>query len=195
MAKLYFRYGAMSSGKTRDLMKVYYNYQERNMNTFIMKPIIDVKGKKNIVSRDGTTLKSTKLVSKKDNVFNIIKLADSKKKISCVLVDEAQFLDAKSIDELTEVVDLLNIPVICYGLRADFRTELFPGSKRLFEVADSIEELKTVCFCGKKAIMNTRMVNGKYVFKGDQVAIDGEDKVTYNSLCRECYKKAKAGEL
>lgn len=189
MAKLFFRYGAMSSGKTRDLMKVYYNYKERNMDTLVMKPIIDVKGKNNLISRDGTKLANDFMISKKDNIFKIIKNINKSKKIWCVLIDEAQFLAKKNVDELSDVVDILDIPVICYGLRADFKGNSFPGSKRLFEIADSIEELKTICYCGKKALMNTRMVNGKYTFNGDQVAIDGEDKVTYNSLCRKCYKE------
>ena len=193
MAKLYFRYGAMGSGKTRDLMKTYYNYTERGMRAIIMKPALDTKGGCKICSRDGSLLPIDYLVEKNDNLFKIIKkeIKDSKKPIHCILVDEAEFLEECQIDELTDIVDYLDIPVICHGLRADFRTNLFPGSKRLFELADSIEELKTVCFCGKKATMNTRMVNGKYVFEGDQVAIDGEGDVTYNSLCRSCYKKER----
>jgi thymidine kinase len=193
IAKLYFRYGAMGSGKTRDLMKTYYNYTERNMRAVIMKPAIDTKGGCKICSRDGSLLPIDYLVEKGDDLFKIIKkeIKISKHPIHCILVDEAEFLEEKQIDELTDIVDYLDIPVICHGLRADFRTNLFPGSRRLFELADSIEELKTVCFCGRKATMNTRMVNGKYVFHGDQVAIDGEGSVTYNSLCRSCYKKEK----
>jgi len=193
MAKLYFRYGAMGSGKTRDLMKVYYNYTERNMKAVIMKPALDTKGGCKICSRDGSLLPIDYLVAKDDNLYELIKkgLKQSKKPIHAILVDEAEFLAEQQIDELTDIVDYLDIPIIAYGLRADFRTNLFPGSKRLFELADSIEEIKTVCFCGRKATMNTRMVNGKYVFQGDQVAIDGKDAVTYNSLCRICYKKER----
>lgn len=191
MAKLYFRYGAMSSGKTRDLMKVYYNYKEKNMDTLVMKPIVDTNGKDNLVSRDGSSLANNNLISKKDDVYQIVKKLNLKKKISCVLIDEAQFLNPKNVDELARVVDELDIPVICYGLRADFRTKLFPGSKRLLEIADSIEEIKTICECGKKAIMNTRMINGKYTFTGNQLAIDGEEKVSYNALCRKCYNEKR----
>lgn len=193
MAKLYFRYGAMGSGKTRDLMKVYYNYTERNMKAIIMKPALDTKGGCKICSRDGSLLPIDYLVEKDDDLYKLIKkeLKQSKNTIHCILVDEAEFLEEQQIDELTDIVDYLDIPVIAYGLRADFRTNLFPGSKRLLELADSIEEIKTVCFCGRKATMNTRMVNGKYVFQGDQVAIDGKDAVTYNSLCRICYKNER----
>ncbi len=191
MAKLYFRYGAMGSGKTRDLMKVYYNYKERNMHPVILKPAIDTKGGDKICSRDGAVLPIDYLVKKKEDIYKIIKKDVKKKPINCLLIDEAEFLEENQIDELTDIVDYLDIPVIAYGLRADFRTNLFPGSKRLFELADSIEEIKTICSCGAKATMNTRMVNGKFVFKGDQVAIDGEASVTYISLCRRCYKKEK----
>lgn len=191
MAKLYYRYGAMNSGKTRDLMKVYYNYKERKMNTLVMKPAVDIKGKENLVSRDGASLANNHLITKNDNVYKMIKEADNRKKIHCILIDEAQFMHPKNVDELAKVADYLDIPVICYGLRADFRTKLFPGSRRLFEIADSIEEIKTVCECGRKATMNTRMVNGKYTFTGSQVAIDGEKNITYNSLCRKCYQEKK----
>lgn len=194
MAKIYFRYGAMSSGKTRDLMKVYYNYKERDMHALIIKPAVDTKGKEQLSARDGSFLDTELLLKKDDNVFEIIddKIKSLKEKVHCILVDEAQFLEVHQVDELTDVADILGIPIICYGLRADFKTNLFPGSKRLLEVADSIEEVKTVCFCGRKAIMNTRKINGEYVFEGEQVAIDGQDKVTYNSLCRICYKIEKA---
>lgn len=194
MAKIYFRYGAMSSGKTRDLMKVYYNYKERDMHALIIKPAVDTKGEGQLSARDGSFLDTELLLKKDDNVFEIIddKIKSLKEKVHCILVDEAQFLEVHQVDELTDVADILGIPIICYGLRADFKTNLFPGSKRLLEVADSIEEVKTVCFCGRKAIMNTRKINGEYVFEGEQVAIDGQDKVTYNSLCRICYKIEKA---
>ena len=194
MAKIYFRYGAMSSGKTRDLMKVYYNYKERDMHALIIKPAVDTKGEGQLSARDGSFLDTELLLKKDDNVFEIIddKIKSLKEKVHCILVDEAQFLEVHQVDELTDVADILGIPIICYGLRADFKTDLFPGSKRLLEVADSIEEVKTVCFCGRKAIMNTRKINGEYVFEGEQVAIDGKDKVTYNSLCRICYKIEKS---
>ncbi len=189
MAKLYFRYGTMGSGKTRDLIKTIYNYNNRNMNVLVIKPQVDTKGGSNIISRDGTMLNTNYVVAKEDNIYNYVN--NLCKEISCVLVDEAQFLQPHHVEELSDVVDYLNIPVICYGLRADFQTHLFPGSKRLFELADSIEEIKTVCRCNKKATMNTRIIDGKYVFSGKQVMIDNSLSVTYDSLCRKCYKEEK----
>lgn len=191
MAKLYFRYGAMSSGKTLDLLKVYYNYKEKGMSTLVLKPLVDTKGDSDVISRVGSRLRVNYLVDDDDNIYDIVNNEILKKKISCILVDEAQFLVKKHVDQLSDVVDLLDIPVICYGLRADFRGNLFEGSKRLFEVADSIEELKTVCDCGKKAIWNVRYVNDVITFKGSQIAIDNTDNVTYKSMCRKCMKKLR----
>lgn len=191
MAKLYFRYGAMSSGKTLDLLKVYYNYKEKGMSTLVLKPLVDTKGDSDVISRVGSRLRVNYLVDDDDNIYDIVQNEILKKKISCILVDEAQFLVKKHVDQLSDVVDLLDIPVICYGLRADFRGNLFEGSKRLFEVADSIEELKTVCDCGKKAIWNVRYVNDVITFKGSQIAIDNTDNVTYKSMCRKCMKKLR----
>lgn len=190
MAKLYFRYGAMGSGKTRDLIRTIYNYKYREMNPVIIKPSIDTKAGQQITSRDGTILDIDYVINDNTNLYELI--GGSGKIIDCILVDEAQFLSPHHVDELSDIVDYLNIPVICYGLRADFQTHLFPGSKRLFELADTIEEMKTVCQCNKKATMNTRIINGNFVFEGEQVAIDGEDEITYDSLCRSCYKKEKS---
>ena len=191
MAKLYFRYGAMSSGKTLDLLKVYYNYKEKGMSTLVLKPLVDTKGDSDVISRVGSRLRVNFLVGDNDNIYDIVQSEILKKKISCILVDEAQFLIKQHVDQLSDVVDLLDIPVICYGLRADFRGNLFEGSKRLFEVSDSIEELKTVCDCGKKAIWNVRYVNDVITFKGSQIAIDNTDNVTYKSMCRKCMKKLR----
>lgn len=191
MAKLYFRYGAMSSGKTLDLLKVYYNYKEKGMSTLVLKPLVDTKGDSDVISRVGSRLRVNFLVDDDDNIYDIVQNEILKKKISCILVDEAQFLLKKHVDQLSDVVDLLDIPVICYGLRADFRGDLFEGSKRLFEISDSIEELKTVCDCGKKAIWNVRYVNNAITFKGSQIAIDNTDNVTYKSMCRKCMKKLR----
>ena len=191
MAKLYFRYGAMNCGKTRDLIKTHYNYMERNMKTIILKPGNDTKGGGTVVSRDSASLDTDFLISKTDNIYNIIGNYLIDNNLNCILVDEAQFLEPHHIEELTDVVDILDIPVICYGLRADFQSHLFPGSQRLFELADSIEEIKTVCDCGKKATQNVRFINGIVTFDGDQVAIDGENSITYTSKCRKCVKQLK----
>lgn len=185
MAKLYFRYGAMNSGKTALLLQAAHNYEERGMEVLIVKPTIDSKGDDHLVSRIGLTRKVDKLLAPKDDIFKYVKKL--KRNIKCVLVDEAQFLEKEQVDELMHIVVKLNIPVICYGLRSDFKTNGFPGSTRLLELAHTIEEMKTICSCGKKAMFNARKLNGKFIFDGQQVAIDGEAKVTYESLCPNCY--------
>lgn len=185
MAKLYFRYGAMNSGKTALLLQAAHNYEERGMEVLIVKPTIDSKGDDHLVSRIGLTRKVDKLLAPKDDIYKYVKKL--KRNIKCILVDEAQFLEKEQVDELMHIVVKLNIPVICYGLRSDFKTNGFPGSTRLLELAHTIEEMKTICSCGRKAMFNARKVNEKYVFDGEQVAIDGEDKVTYESLCPNCY--------
>lgn len=188
MAKLYFRYGPMNSGKSRQLISVFYNYKERGMQTYIMKPSIDTKGDDKIVPRNSETMMVDHLITKEDNLFELIK--NQNKKISCILIDEAQFLEEHHVDELTDVVDYLNIPVICYGLLKDFTSHLFVGSKRLVETANSIEEIKTVCSCGNKATEVIRYVNGIATDKGKQIVIDGvNEEITYDSLCRFCKKK------
>lgn len=185
MAKLYFRYGAMNSGKTALLLQAAHNYEERGMEVLIVKPTIDSKGDDHLVSRIGLTRKVDKLLAPKDDIYKYVKKI--KGNIKCILVDEAQFLEKEQVDQLMHIVVKLNIPVICYGLRSDFKTNGFPGSTRLLELAHTIEEMKTICSCGRKAMFNARKVNGKFVFDGEQVAIDGEDKVTYESLCPNCY--------
>lgn len=195
MAKLYFRYGAMNCGKSTAIMQVAYNYFERGMVAKIMKPQIDTKGDDKVVSRLGIDKSVDFLVSEDDNVVDLI-IEDQKKngRINCLLVDEVQFFKKHHIDEMLEVAVTLNIPVICYGLRTDFLMNGFEGSERLLLVAHAIEELKTICTCGKKATLNGRKINGNYVFEGEQVAIDGENHVEYQSLCTECYFKYR-GEL
>ena len=189
MAKLYFRYGAMNSGKTTNLLQVSYNFEERGMNTIIIKPKIDTKGEEYIVSRIGAKRKVDYLVSDDDNLFELIESHLEKEELKAVLVDEVQFLKKEQIDELMQVVVRDDIAVMCFGLRTDFKTNGFEGSSRLLEIAHSIEEMKTVCFCGKKAMFNARRVNGEFVFDGNQVEIDDNAKIEYLSLCPECYYK------
>ena len=189
MAKLYFRYGAMGCGKTRDIIKVWYNYHEKGKEAIIIKPIIDTKGSDKIISRDQSELKTDYLIGQNDNIYDIICKHIYNYNLDCILVDEAQFFLKHHIRELVDVVDELNIPVICYGLRADFQDNLFPGSAALFAYADIIEEMKTICECGEGATRNVRFVNGEVVFTGDQVAIDGKEQVTYTSMCRKCRNK------
>lgn len=186
MAKLYFRYGAMNSGKTTALLQVAHNYEERGMRVIIMKPAADTKGEDELVSRIGAHRKVDVLLHGKPN--EITKAAE-RAKADCILIDEAQFLSPKQVDELFALVIDHNIPVLAYGLRTDFQTHVFSGSGRLFELAHSLEELKTICRCGKKALFNARFVNGDFVSDGDQLAIDESRGVTYESKCGTCYRQ------
>jgi thymidine kinase len=188
MAKLYFRYGAMNSGKTTALIQVAHNYRERGMATILVKPVIDSKGQHRIVSRLNIEKNVDIVANSSDNLFTILTQEKEKsKRLHCVLVDEAQFLTREQVTQLFEFAVLIDIPVICYGLRTDFLLNGFEGSKQLLLLAHSIEELKTICQCGRKALANARKINGTFVFTGDQVAIDGEDSVEYEPLCAQCY--------
>lgn len=195
MSKLYFRYGAMNSGKSTHLMQVAYNYEERGMNVIIMKPRIDEKGGECLLSRLGVKRKVDLLIRENDNILNVVKEELKQKKINCILVDEVQFMKSIQIDQLFEIAVTLNIPIICYGLRTDFKMNGFEGSERLLLLAHSIEEMKTICACGKKALFNGRKINGTFVFEGEQVAIDDQNDVTYESLCGECYFKYKNQQI
>ncbi|MBU3132784.1 thymidine kinase [Clostridium gasigenes] len=192
MSKLYFRYGAMNSGKSTHLMQVAHNYKERGMNSLLLKPSTDKKGGEKVVSRLGVERKVDILVAEDDDIFkNVEELYKEKGKIDCLLVDEVQFLKSIQIDQLFEVAVGLDIPVICYGLRTDFKTHGFEGSTRLLLIAHTIEEMKTICKCGRKALFNGRKINDKFVFEGQQIAIDNIDNVEYESLCGHCFFKYK----
>jgi thymidine kinase len=195
MAKLHFKYGAMNSGKSDTLIKTAYNYTERGLTVVTLKPSIDTKGGQTITARGGATRLVDILVTPDLNVRDAIKAWQKEQGVetlACVLIDEAQFLTEAQVDQLLEITKLDGISVIAYGLRADFRTKLFPGSTRLLELADNLEKLPTMCRCGNQAEFNTRKVNGEFVFEGSQVAIDGEGAVTYESLCGVCYLEEKA---
>lgn len=185
MAKLYFRYGAMGSGKSIDLLKVAYNYEERGGSVYLLTAGIDDRySKGKITTRIGIS-KEANVFDKNVNLYeSILKLED---KPDCILVDEAQFLSKENVKELSDIVDFLNIPVICYGLRSDFRGELFEGSEALLKCADKIEEIKTICECGKKATYNLRLIDGKPTILGNQILIGGNE--SYISVCRKCYKQ------
>lgn len=188
MSKLYFRYGAMNSGKSTHLMQVAYNYEERGMNVILLKPYTDTKGGEKLVSRLGVERKVDLVIKENDSIlkeFNLYKSENGH--VNCILVDEVQFLKGNQIDELFEIAVVQNVPVICYGLRTDFKMQGFEGSNRLLLLAHSIEEMKTICKCGRKAILNGRKINNKFVFEGEQVAIDNVDNVEYESLCGHCY--------
>lgn len=188
MSKLYFRYGAMNCGKSTALMQVMHNYHERGMQAMLIKPYTDTKGGDQVVSRLGITKQVDLLVRPDDHVIGLInRWIEKNGEIQCILVDEVQFLKADQIDQLFEIAVTGNIPVICYGLRTDFLMQGFEGSQRLLLLAHSLEELKTICRCGRKAILNGRKIDGAFVFEGEQVVIDGENQVEYESLCANCY--------
>ena len=191
MSKLYFRYGAMNSGKTTLLLQVAHNYEERGMKVAILKPGIDTKGDDKIVTRIGLSRKVDHIVKSDEKIINY--LNSLPEDVVCILIDEAQFLTRDQVDELFMFTKLKNKPVICYGLRSDFKTMACPGRLRLFEVSDCLEDLITICRCGKRAKFNGRIVNGKFTSSGDQVAIDGENAVEYESLCGKCYLEKVLG--
>ena len=192
MSKLYFRYGAMNSGKSTHLMQVAHNYEERGMKVILIKPATDKKGGDKLVSRLGVERKVDILCLEKMNIYEEIqKWQEVKFNVNCILVDEVQFMTKEQVDQLFKIAVVLDIPVICYGLRTDFMMEGFEGSTRLLLLAHSIEEMKTICKCGRKAILNGRKINGEFVFEGEQVAIDNIDNVQYESLCGHCYFRHK----
>lgn len=187
MAKLFFRYGAMSCGKSIDLLKVKHNYNEYGDEVLCLTSAKDDRyGKGKITSRIGIQTDAISIYDE-TNIFDLIYTYE--KKISCILVDESQFLTKEHIFQLSDIVDELDIPVICYGLRSDFSLEPFEGSKYLMGIADNVEEIKTICSkCkSKKAIINARVTDDKILTVGDQVQIGGNE--TYKTLCRKCYKK------
>lgn len=200
MAKLYFRYGAMNSGKSTSLLQAAYNYEERGHRVLLAKPAVDTKGDDRIVSRLGVTRQVNILFQPDDDPLAVFLaaraklLAQTHRDVSALLVDEAQFLSESHVDDLFRIAILENVPVLAYGIRTDFRTAAFPGSRRLLEIAHSIEELKTICRCGRKAIFNGRVVEGRLVFDGDQIAID-HTAATYESLCGACYLQESRGHL
>ncbi|WP_419817221.1 thymidine kinase [Glaciibacter flavus] len=200
MAKLYFRYGAMNSGKSTALLQAAFNYEERGHRVLLAKPAVDTKGDLGILSRLGVTRAVDFVLAPRTDAYAAFQqhrsavLAESARDVSCLLVDEAQFLTAEQVDDLLRIAILEDVPVLAYGIRTDFLTVAFPGSRRLLEIAHSLEELKTICRCGRKAIFNARKVDGRFVFDGAQVAIDGVD-VTYESLCAACYLQESAGRL
>ena len=195
MAKLYFRYGAMNSGKSTALLQAAFNYEERGHRVVLAKPAIDTKAEGEISSRLGMTRRVEILVGTEDSPREqLAELVAEGQPISCLLVDEAQFLTTWQVDELLRIAVLDGLPVLAYGIRTDFQTIAFPGSQRLLEIAHSLEELKTICRCGRKAIFNGRRVAGEFVFDGGQVAID-QGEVSYESMCGNCYLEASQGRL
>ena len=190
MAKLYFKYGAMGSSKTAQALITKFNYEERGMSVWLIKPSTD--------DRDGATVIRSRIglwaeaevISPGDDIRAIF---DAKGRRDVIIADECQFLTPAQIDQLRSIVDEENVPVLCFGLRTDFQTKLFPGSARLFELADSITEIKTICGCGSKATVNARIgPDGKIVTEGEQVLLGGND--TYIAMCHSCWRKRIARE-
>ena len=186
MAKLYFKYGAMGSSKTANALITKFNYEERGMRVWLIKPSIDDRdGADKVRSRIG--LEADAFVVTPD--MDVYDAFCSHKGIHAVIADECQFFTPDQIDQLRRIVDEHDVPVLCFGLRTDFLTHLFEGSRRLFEVADSITEIKTICACGKKAIVNARIDSeGHVLTEGGQILIGGND--SYIAMCHSCWKKA-----
>ena len=189
MAKLYFKFGAMGSSKTAQALITKFNYEERDMKVLLLKPAVD--------TRDGDTVVRSRIgleqgaiaVDEEEDLYKLYleKYADR----NVIIVDECQFLTPKQVDELADIVMQKDVPVLCFGLATDFTTHLFPGSKRLFEIAESISEIKSVCTCGAKATVNARLdENGKIVTEGSQVLLGGNDR--YVAMCRKCWLKQLA---
>lgn len=193
MAKLYFRYGAMGSSKTANALMVKYNYEEKGQIPVLLKPRTDTRdGERLIRSRIGLEDKCSfvdEFLEEMKMEGSSVQMALKEKKLAAVIVDEAQFVSAEEVDLLSDIVDFYDIPVLCYGLRTDFTSHLFEGSKRLMEIADIIEEVPTVCWCGRRAHYNTRIKDGKVVRTGEQIMIGGNE--SYVSLCRKHFKEGR----
>ncbi len=195
----------MNSGKSTAMLQAAYNYEERGQQVLLAKPRIDTKGDNAIISRLGVTRHADFTVGPREDIYaafeseRALVLARTGLPVSCLLLDEAQFLSEQQVDDLLRIAIQENVPVLAYGIRTDFQTVAFPGSRRLLEIAHSLEELKTICRCGRKAIFNTRKLDGRFVFDGDQVAIDTSvstgGEVSYESLCGACYLDESGGVL
>ena len=183
MAKLFFRFGAMGSSKTANAIMVQYNYEERGQKALMVKPRLD--------TRDGDRIVASRCGLKTPCIFIEELTGDIAKDYNCIIVDEAQFLSKSQVELLVWIVDVLNVPVIAYGLRADFRGNLFEGSRWLLAWADSIEEIKTVCWCGKKATFNARICDGKVIKDGNQIMLGGNE--SYTALCRKHWASGDLG--
>lgn len=186
MAKLYFKYGAMGSSKTANALITRFNYEERGMKVWLIKPAIDTRdGAAVIRSRIGLSAEAYSVAPD----TNLFVEYEQNRDCDVIIADECQFFSAKQVDELRRIVDELNVPVLCYGLRTDFLTHTFSGSQRLFEVADSITEIKTICSCGKKAIVNARIDgDGQIITEGGQIMLGGND--AYVAMCHSCWRRA-----
>ena len=189
MAQLYYRYSTMNAGKSIEVIKVAYNYEERGTRAWLLVPAIDDRyGQGVITSRVGLQREAT-IVNDATNILELFMEENKKQPIDCVIIDECQFLRKHHVQELVEIVDSFNVPVLAYGLKNDFRNELFEGSYYMLVYADKIEEIKTICWCGRKATMVARVVDGKFVKQGEQIVVGGNDM--YVSLCRKHYNDGR----
>ena len=188
MAKLYFKYGAMGSSKTAQALITKFNYEERDMSVLLLKPAIDSRENASVVrSRIGLEAPCL-MVEDTEDLYALYR--DSYPGTNVIIVDECQFLTPEQVDQLGQVVLDFDIPVLCFGLATDFMTHLFPGSRRLFEIAESISEIKSVCRCGAKATVNARLDDeGNVVYKGDQILIGGNGR--YEAMCRKCWERKR----
>ena len=191
MSKLFFRYGAMNSGKTTALLQVAHNYEERGQKVIIVKSAVDTKGNEEVVSRLGVSRAADIVLNPEQDLRSLLHErypdnSDGSHSVDCILIDEAQFLTPDQVDQALQIAVIDLIPVLAYGIRTDFQTLSFPGSKRLMEVAHALEEMKTICRCGRKAIFNARLQDGAVVREGSQVMIDGAE-AQYEARCGRCY--------
>ncbi len=191
MAKLYFKYGAMGSSKSAQALITKFNYEEKGLKVWLIKPAVDKRDSGYaVVSRIGLSCEC-ETIERDINLYEVF--SESHYDVDVVIADECQFFTAEHIDALRQIVDEFDTPVICFGLRTDFMTRLFDGSKRFFEVADSIAEIKTICECGSKATVNARVAkDGTIVTEGEQVMLGGDD--TYVAICHRCWKKRISGK-
>ena len=189
MAKLYFRYGAMGCGKTMQLLQVAFNYEERGHQVCVIKPKTDTKNGTKLLTRIGPERETDFCFDRQTDLLE--RISEKYAGVQCVLVDESQFLTKDQVDQLMLVTIELDIPVMCYGLRLNFRREDggFEGATRLLQIAHDIEEIKTICECGKKATYNARFLDGKFVCDGPDVLIDGTTEIEYRAICPACYEK------
>ena len=190
MAKLYFKYGAMGSSKTAQALITKFNYEERGMRVWLIKPSLDNRDGESVIQSRMGLRSDARVISKTDNIYDVFKSESSESDV--IIVDECQFFTKEQIDQLRMITDVCDVPVLCFGLRTDFLTRLFPGSHRLFEVADSITEIKTMCECGRKATVNARIdKNGNIVTEGRQIFLGGNDR--YIAMCHKCWVEKTEG--
>lgn len=192
MAQLFYKYSTMNAGKSIELIKVAYNYEERGKRVLCLTPSIDNRNGEGVISSRVGIQREAVPIGEETNILQLFLRENQKHKIDCVLIDECQFIKKHHVQELVEIVDSCGVPVMAYGLKNDFRNELFEGSYYLLIYADKIEEIKTICWCGRKATMVARVVDGKFVKEGEQILVGGMD--LYIPLCRKHYNDGRLND-